>query len=93
MVEVFFSIITRHAIRRGTFRSVRDLTSAIVRFIDAYDQRRRRTDCQNQTVKELGTRDTRHSPLGWFPQAKAIGVQIGSGRACRIGRPESPDQP
>lgn len=40
MMEVFFSIITRHAIRRGTFRSVRDLTSAIVRFIDACNQRR-----------------------------------------------------
>lgn len=40
MVEVFFSIITCQAIRRGTFRSVGDLTSAIVRFIDAYNQRR-----------------------------------------------------
>ena len=29
MVETFFGIITRQAIRRGTFRSVKDLTSAI----------------------------------------------------------------
>jgi hypothetical protein len=28
MVEIFFGIITRQAIRRGTFRSVKDLTTA-----------------------------------------------------------------
>jgi transposase len=39
MVEIFFGIITRQAIRRGTFRSVRELTTAIGRFIDAYNDR------------------------------------------------------
>ena len=39
MVEIFFGIITRQAIRRGTFRSVRDLTAAIGAFIDAYNNR------------------------------------------------------
>ena len=39
MVEIFFGIITRQAIRRGTFRSVRDLTAAIGAFIDAYNDR------------------------------------------------------
>jgi transposase len=39
MVEIFFGIITRQAIRRGTFRTVKDLTNAIGRFIDAYNQR------------------------------------------------------
>jgi len=39
MVEIFFGIITRQAIRRGTFRSVKDLTAAIGRFIDAYNDR------------------------------------------------------
>jgi transposase len=39
LVEVFFGIITRQAIRRGTFASVRDLTDAIRRFIDAWNQR------------------------------------------------------
>jgi hypothetical protein len=29
MVEIFFGIITRQAIRRGTFDSVRDLKHAI----------------------------------------------------------------
>ena len=39
MVEIFFGIITRQAIRRGTFRSVKDLTGAIGAFIDAYNDR------------------------------------------------------
>jgi transposase len=39
MVEIFVGIITRQAIRRGTFRSVHELTGAIRRFIDAYNQR------------------------------------------------------
>ena len=39
MVEIFFGIITRQAIRRGTFTSVPDLIGAIRAFIDAYNQR------------------------------------------------------
>jgi transposase len=39
MVEIFFGIITRQAIRRGTFTSVKDLTSAIHRFIDSWNDR------------------------------------------------------
>jgi transposase len=39
MVEIFFGIITRQAIRRATFTSVKDLTGAIGRFIDAYNDR------------------------------------------------------
>jgi transposase len=39
MVEIFFAIITRQAIRRGTFTSVKDLTSAIRRFIDGWNDR------------------------------------------------------
>jgi hypothetical protein len=34
LVEVFFPIITRQAIRRGTFDSVKQLTVAIRRFVD-----------------------------------------------------------
>ena len=37
MVEIFFGIITRQAIRRGSFRSVRDLVDAISRFIDTWN--------------------------------------------------------
>jgi transposase len=39
LVEVFFGIITRQAIRRGSFTSVRDLVAAISRFIDGWNDR------------------------------------------------------
>jgi transposase/DNA-binding transcriptional ArsR family regulator len=39
MVEIFFGIITRQAIRRGSFDSVRELVAAIRRFIDAWNER------------------------------------------------------
>ena len=39
MVEIFFGIITRQAIRRGTFGSVNELTAAIRRFIDGWNDR------------------------------------------------------
>jgi len=39
LVEVFFSIITRQAIRRGSFRSVKDLVGAIGRYIEGWNDR------------------------------------------------------
>jgi transposase len=39
LVEVFFGIITRQAIRRGTFTSVPDLITAIQTYIDAWNDR------------------------------------------------------
>jgi transposase len=39
MVEIFFGIITRQAIRRGTFTSVKDLIGAIEAFIDGWNER------------------------------------------------------
>ncbi len=39
MVEIFFGIITRQAIRRGTFTSVKDLIAAIETYIDAWNER------------------------------------------------------
>jgi len=36
---VFFGIITRQAIRRGTFTSVPDLIAAIETYIDAWNDR------------------------------------------------------
>jgi hypothetical protein len=39
MVEIFFGIITRQAIRRGTFTSVNDLIAAIETYIDAWNER------------------------------------------------------
>ena len=37
-VEIWFNIITQKAIRRGTFRSVRDLIAKIQRFVDRYNR-------------------------------------------------------
>jgi transposase len=39
MVEIFFGIITRQAIRRGTFTTVKDLIAAIETYIDAWNER------------------------------------------------------
>ena len=39
MVEIFFGIITRQAIRRGTFSSVKDLIAKIGQFIDGWNDR------------------------------------------------------
>src|SRR5215218_3764529 len=41
LVEAFFSIITRQALRRGNFPTVADLIAAIERFIDAWNDRYR----------------------------------------------------
>jgi transposase len=58
LVEVFFAIITRQAIRRGSYRSVRELTDAIRRFIDAWNER-----CQpfvwTKTADEILTKANR----------------------------------
>jgi len=39
LVEVFFGIIHRQAIKRGIFTSVKDLIAAITRFLDGWNQR------------------------------------------------------
>ena len=58
LVEVFFGIITRQAIRRGTFTSVKDLIAAIETFIDAWNDR-----CQpfvwTKTADEILTKANR----------------------------------
>jgi putative transposase len=36
-VEIWFNIITQRAIRRGTFRNVKDLVSKIERFVECYN--------------------------------------------------------
>ena len=39
MAEIFFGIITRQAIRRGTYTSVQDLIAKIGQFIDGWNDR------------------------------------------------------
>jgi transposase len=38
-VEIWFNIITQKAIRRGTFRSVKELIAKIQEYVDRYNQR------------------------------------------------------
>src|SRR5689334_12332844 len=68
LVEVFFGIITRQAIRRGSYNSVKDLIAAIETYIDAWNER-----CQpfvwTKTADQIlakaqrkKTSNTRHKP-------------------------------
>jgi hypothetical protein len=58
LVEVFFAIITRQAIRRGTFENVGQLVTAIRAFIDGYNQRCR-PFTWTKTADEILPRATR----------------------------------
>jgi hypothetical protein len=66
MVEIFFGIITRQAIRRGSFDSVRELVDAIRRFIDGWNERcepftwTKDADAILAKAKRQTTSDTRH---------------------------------
>ncbi len=64
--EIFFGIITRQAIRRGSSRSVKDLIAAIETFIHGWNERcqpfawTKTADqiLQKPSVRRLQTRDT-----------------------------------
>jgi DDE superfamily endonuclease/winged helix-turn helix protein len=58
LVEVFFGIITRQAIRRGSFENVKELTAAIRAFIAAYNERCR-PFIWTKTADEILPRATR----------------------------------
>ncbi|HEU4514573.1 MAG TPA: IS630 family transposase, partial [Nocardioidaceae bacterium] len=67
MVEIFFGIITRQAIRRGTFTSVKDLVAAIETFIDGWNDRcepfvwtKTADEIVSRAVPRKKTSDTRH---------------------------------
>jgi transposase len=67
LVEVFFGIITRQAIRRGTFASVKDLVAAIRRFIDGWNQRchpfvwtKNADDILPHSIRRQRSSDARH---------------------------------
>ncbi len=60
LVEVFFSIITRQAIRRGSCDNVKQLVAAIRAFIDAYNDRCR-PFVWTKTADDIIPRATRQS--------------------------------
>src|SRR3954453_11113186 len=63
LVEVFFGIITRQAIRRGSFDSVKELIAAIRAFIDGYNERCR-PFIWTKTADEILPRATRQPTSG-----------------------------
>lgn len=66
LVEVWFSIIERQAIHRGTYRSVKDLNAKIRQFIDGWNDRAHPfvwTKTANDILKKANrktTSETRH---------------------------------
>ncbi len=67
LVEIFFGIITRQAIRRGTFTSVKDLINAIETFIDGWNDRcepfvwtKTAEDILDKATHRKTTSNTRH---------------------------------
>ncbi len=61
LVEVWFSIIERQAIHRGTFGNVRELTTAIKRFIAAWNDRAHPfvwTKTADQILKQANRQNT-----------------------------------
>jgi transposase len=67
LVEIFLGIITRQAIRRGTFTSVKDLITAIETFIDGWNDRcepfvwtKNADDIIGKARPRLTTSNTRH---------------------------------
>jgi transposase len=66
LVECFFSIITRQAIRRGTFTSVADLTAAIETYIDGWNDRAEPftwTKTADELINKITTAKTKASGL------------------------------
>ncbi len=65
IVEIFFGIITGQAIRRGTFRPVKELTAAIGAFIDACNDRRQpfawTKDADELLTKVRPSKNQRHA--------------------------------
>ena len=73
MVEIFFGIITRQAIRRGTFSDVVELETAIRNYIDSYNNAPNRSPgpkpqtsySTKSNVNQSTTRWTLGSCTGW----------------------------
>jgi hypothetical protein len=84
MVEIFFGIITRQAIRRGSFTSVTDLEAAIRDFIDAYNHGAK-PFTRTRTADELLDKVTRK------PNSQTRDTNRWFFHSCVISRLCSPD--
>jgi transposase len=81
LVEVFFAIIQRQALRRGDFASVEELVAAIGRFCDGWNQR-----CQpftwtkdaDQILTKLGQQPPPQPTSSSHPPGRQVGSAHGS---------------
>ena len=78
-VEIFFGIITRQAIRRGTFTSVKDLIAAIKTYIDGWNER-----CQpfagTKTADDILTNNNRRSKIIVHATLERTGIPLTLGK-------------
>ena len=90
MVEIFFGIITRQAIRRGTFANVGDLITAIRRFIDAYNDR-----CEpftwTRTADQIFTKAIRPKTSDTDTSAAFLDLTSRSAQTFRVAIPTKSD--
>lgn len=83
LVEVWFGIIERQAIHRGTFRNVRELTSKIRDFINGWNPRAQPfvwTKTAEQILAKADRRKTSRTPS--IRQVTATGTLIGASVAA-----------
>ena len=80
LVGVWFGIIERQAIHRGTFTSVRDLTGKICTFIDGWNTRCHPftwTKTADQILTNQPSKDIRRAALGRAQRARFAHVAEG----------------
>ena len=78
MVEMFFDIITRQAIRRGTYRSVKDLTAKIGEFIDGWNER-----CHSFRIDQVSRKT---GAASWWIESRSINRRSYAIESCRATR-------
>jgi hypothetical protein len=89
MVEIFFGIITRQAIRRATFTSVTDLIRAIRTYIDTYNIESKASSPDCPRLVSLGKDDR---PTRLCPRA-TVRVTALTGRSKPSSANSSPPSP
>jgi len=62
VVEIFFGIITRQAIRRGSFTSVRDLVDAMRIYVDGWNDRLHTVHLDQDRRRDTRTRQDQEPP-------------------------------
>jgi len=89
LVEVWFGIIERQAIRRGTFSSVRDLTGRIRAFITGWNRRNTRSSgpghpTKSSTESTANVNMSHRRAARWHPADERIETPRGLAASRRI---------